>query len=64
MLEFIGIVCIIYVVGLVLTLVISNTMEKSWNEPIGFFINSGFAVLWFILIPMLIVEKIRDRKNK
>jgi len=63
MLEVIGLICIVYMIGLVLTLVVGNTIGGSWNEPMGFCIIAGMSVLWFIFVPMIVYDKWKDRKN-
>jgi hypothetical protein len=64
MLEFISVISIVYFIGLVLTIIVGNTIGKSWNEPLGFCIVAGVAVLWPVLVPALIYEEYKDWKTK
>lgn len=64
MINFLIIVVIVYLIGLILTIIVGNTIEKSWNEPIGFCIVSGVAVLWPVLVPAIMYEKYKIRNKK
>ncbi len=64
MIDILIIVGIAYLIGLALTIVVGNTIGKSWNEPIGFCIVAGVAVLWPVLVPAIIYEEYKDRKSK
>lgn len=55
---------IVYLIGLVLTIIVGNTIGKSWNEPLGFCIVAGVAVLWPVLVPALIYEEYKGWKSK
>lgn len=64
MIDILIIVGIVYLIGLALTIVVGNTISKSWNDVIGFCLVSGIAVLWPVMVPAIIYEEYKDRKSK
>jgi len=64
MIDILIIIGIVYLIGLVLTIIVGNTIGKSWNDVIGFCIVSGIAVLWPVMVPAIIYEEYKDRKSK